>query len=308
MKDSIGVIVGRFQVPNPHFGHFELINFVASRHEEIVIFIGVSPLKFTKHDPLTFKIREEMLRDYLNNMELPGRYRIIPVEDCRQDNQWSDHLDYLIDQVAKGSEVCLYGSRASFLTSYIGKYPTCEFPEVDTYSGTQIRRFHGTPEGFWRTTSAQRVGIIHATQNQFPIVYSTVDIAVISKDQTVLLGRKANETSWQFIGGFVDTMDQTLKAAAARELAEETGIIVLRDHLQYIDSTQINDWRYRGQSDKVMTHLFMLILNNKAETINIKANDDIEELAWFSLEEAQVKLIIEHLPLYDLLEKKLCSK
>ena len=63
MKNTapIGVIVGRFQVPNIHDGHKALFDEVAARHERLIIFVGVHPFPATKSCPLDYATRAFML-------------------------------------------------------------------------------------------------------------------------------------------------------------------------------------------------------------------------------------------------------
>jgi len=58
---EIGVIVGRFQTPFLHEGHWEIINYVTYKHPRVFVFLGQSPLKCTQNDPLDFNTRRAMI-------------------------------------------------------------------------------------------------------------------------------------------------------------------------------------------------------------------------------------------------------
>lgn len=60
-----------------------------------------------------------------------------------------------------------------------------------------------------------------------------VCVAVLFED-TVLLEHRADNDSWGFIGGAVE-IEETLRQGAARELREETGIIVEPARLALLD-------------------------------------------------------------------------
>jgi len=63
--------------------------------------------------------------------------------------------------------------------------------------------------------------------SDYPIFYVTVDIVLLAVVdgvlQTLVIERGEEPTGWAFPGGFVEP-DEDLRAAAARELAEETGV------------------------------------------------------------------------------------
>jgi 8-oxo-dGTP pyrophosphatase MutT (NUDIX family) len=123
-----------------------------------------------------------------------------------------------------------------------------------------------------------------AHERIYPISWQTVDIAIINHDNLpfnvnyeILLGRKPNQTKFQFIGGFSDPTSPSLEVDAKREVAEETGLEV--DDIFYIGSTLIDDERYRSSVDKIKTAFFVATkVFNKAV-----AGDDIQEVRWFPI-------------------------
>lgn len=56
-NEDIGVVIGRFQTPFLTQGHDELLRFVASKHQKVLVFVGLSKTKPTTKNTLT-KIRE----------------------------------------------------------------------------------------------------------------------------------------------------------------------------------------------------------------------------------------------------------
>lgn len=109
----------------------------------------------------------------------------------------------------------------------------------------------------------------------YPTVFATVDV-IIRKDNKLLLGRKAKQDKFRFLGGFADpALDNSYEDAAKREAKEESDLDV--HTVRYLSSTRIDDPRYRGTEHCIITHLF-LAEEWSGEPV---ASDDIAELKWF---------------------------
>ena len=50
-KYDVGVIIGRFQVPELHQAHLDLIQAACNAHDKVIIFLGLSPLMVTQENP-----------------------------------------------------------------------------------------------------------------------------------------------------------------------------------------------------------------------------------------------------------------
>lgn len=286
-----GVIIGRFQTPELHSEHIKLIQYVLDRHEKVILFLGVSTTLANKKHPMDFITRKYMIEEQFGVSKLT----IMPLSDNKSDEIWSKQLDSKIKEVFPLGSVTIYGSRDSFIPYYKGVNKTLELQPDIFVSATDIRELASkkviaSPEF--------RAGIIYSVYNQFPIVYSTVDIAII-KDDEILLGQKLNETEWRFIGGFVDVTDESDEAAAKRETLEETGLEVA--DLEYVCSMQVEDWRYRGIKDRsIMTRFFKAKYIFGCPT----PQDDINALKWFKLTpELENILVEEHKKLFKKLIK-----
>lgn len=300
-----GVIVARMQSPYLTDGHRSLISFVASKCDAIVIVLGVSQAQFTDRNPLTFQMRRAMILNSYPYMQIEKIY------DHPSDEQWSKNLD---DLIAKYESPTLFGSRDSFLSSYTGVFPIHRFEPIYDVSSSKIRK--GIKEIFAIDFNKQmRIGLIYGIESRFPIVYSTVDVAIIGENQNMLLVRKPGEKEYRFLGGFVDTSDKNYMHAAFRELNEEISNLENSDiivPLKYIDSFKIDDYRYRGTKDSIMTNFFTIMVKDKnnpedKEFKKYNGGDDVEEeTKWFDIESFDISQLSQaHHILYEALKKYL---
>ncbi len=292
MKNSahVGVVIGRFQVPDLHDGHHHLIRYAAGRHEKILILAGSRNSFPTPRNPLSFPIRRALILSHYPEA------MVAEVMDHPSDAEWSRRVDNIVAALCPGMNAVLYGSRDSFIPYYQGSNETCEIPTITCKSGSDLRR--RIKEEVAHTPDFRR-GIIHAQMVRAPMPYPTVDIAVMKPDtNAVLLGQKPTDGGkYRFIGGFFDPeLDTSLESAARRETYEETGGIETADY-RYVGSRKVDDWRYRGSRDCIVTTLF------RADYIfgAPRASDDITSLEWFDLSQIPHVLVPEHKPLGEML-------
>lgn len=277
---DVGVIVGRFQVPDLHFAHRDLIQHVVDNHHKVIIFLGLSPLMVTQENPLDFEARKQMIL-----AEFPD-VNVLYVKDMPSDDVWSRNLDEKIDDLTTPAQsVVLYGGRDSFIEHYLGKYSTRELEQDVWIAGSEIRK-----EVSRKSVKASpdfRTGVVWAAYSRFPTVYTTVDIAVFNEDfQKILLGRKANETQFRLFGGFADPKSNSFEQDARREIHEEAGIEITDP--KYVGSFNIDDWRYRSEVDIIRTMLFIA----KYQSGPARPGDDIAEVRWFMINELDVSMIV----------------
>jgi len=293
---DVGVVIGRFQVDELHPGHKALIQHTKSQHPNIIIFIGVAPLEGTKNNPLSYQLREQMLRS-----EYP-KATILPIYDVYNDSVWSKNLDATIKKLYYGSTVTMYCGLDGFKPHYSGEFEVvAQDYSLQRYHGTDIRTKIGQSADH---QASFRAGIIHQTQKPYVNVKMCVDIAA-TKDGHVLLGHKRYEEAqgvgklWRFPGGQLDPDDVSLESAAKRELYEETGL-TCEGTLAYISSFQVGDWRNYGTGLSTFTAFFEC----EGAMGAAAARDDLDEIKWFPIDRETANLIVsEHAPLYcDLLD------
>ena len=282
---DVAIIVGRFQVNELHEAHIDLINSVIQKHDRVLLFLGNSIIRNTTSNPLDYRARRAMIADKFPNVEV--HY----INDNPSDTAWSKSLDKQIgEQLLPMQSVTLYGSRDSFLKAYSGKYNVCELEATTFISGTEVRR---RVCNNYPPTADYRAGMIAATAYRYPTAFQTVDIAVVNDKREILLARKPDEKKWRFIGGFSDPRSVSLEADARREVTEEASIEV--GDITYLGSTLIDDWRYRGEQDRIKTALFLAkYIYGKPE-----GSDDVAEVKWVPIGTGLTKDNIE--PLHHVL-------
>lgn len=292
----IGAIVARFQTPYLHDGHKALINAVRQKHNQAVILLGISPVLGSRRNPLDFQTRERMIKK-----EYPDLL-VLPLRDHPIDTLWSQNLDQILTETFPGKPFLLYGGRDSFIPFYSGKFDVNEIENVGSHSSTILRDQISD-----RVLDSEefRTGVIYAYSNTYLKVYPTVDIAVFKNNKKeILLGKKTIDNKWRLLGGFSDPTDDNYEMAAKRELTEECGEIDSTP-MQYEGSFRVNDWRYKNESDKIITTLF----STDFVSGEPKGSDDISEVKWFSLAEVNEMMLVketasEHFPQLSTLIKK----
>ena len=275
---DVGVIVGRFQVPELHDAHLDLIQTVCEAHDKVIIFLGLAPVRVTRENPLDFEARKQMILEAFPNVIV--QY----VEDMPSDQVWSRKLDAQIERLTTPVQtVVLYGGRDSFIAHYSGKHPTAELVQDTFISGSEARKRISRKST--KATADFRAGVIWASQSMFPKCHPTVDVAIFNDDCTkILLCRKENEKEYRLVGGFINPGD-TAEASARREVYEETGLEITDP--EYVGSFVIDDWRYRNEVDKITSFLFKA----KRFSGTPRPDDDIVECRWFDVKELKQSLL-----------------
>ena len=317
MINTLGVIVARFQVAELTQGHHSLIEHVLDHNDRVLICLGERDKVPGARNPLPFIVRKRMIEEVYGK-----RISVHELRDQPSDARWSEALDQLIADHIPRHQVTLYCSRDGFAPYYSGRHPIEIVEVAASESGTQQRaaisldftkrnhhhQWGGKPRTIWQQpwTRDYRRGFIAAATARHPIVFSTVDIALMNSARTHLwLGQKpTDEGRWRFFGGFVDPRDTSRKAAARRELLEEVSGITIDETIEYVDSLAVDDFRYRDELDGVMTDLFIATLADGQPI----AADDITAVGYFPLTELMDRLVTGHQPLGELLLTHLTLK
>jgi 8-oxo-dGTP diphosphatase len=125
---------------------------------------------------------------------------------------------------------------------------------------------------------------------EYPRPAVTVDIAIVTRDEPprILLIRRKHDPFagyWALPGGFVD-MDESLEAAARRELIEETGV-------ETVSLVQVGAFGDPQRDPRGRTISVIYLAQVDENAVRPQAADDATEVGWFSLARPP-KLAFDH--------------
>lgn len=109
-------------------------------------------------------------------------------------------------------------------------------------------------------------------------------IAVVVYEGRFLLVKRKNQPNagtWGFAGGHVE-IGETALAAAARELAEETGVIAQPE--RYITNIDVIT---RDGAGAIAYHFLLAVVECRYISGTPVASDDVSDAGWFTSTEAQ---------------------
>ena len=147
--------------------------------------------------------------------------------------------------------------------------------------------FRGEPMPTWDTLpepqrTAWTAAIAASTGNRWNSArpWLTADTVVLRGDTVLLIQRKdePHQGCWALPGGYVD-QGETSRAAAARELEEETGILADPAELTQIGAYDAVD---RDSRDRVVTVAYLLEVVSGQQAV---AGDDAAAAGWWSLDD-----------------------
>lgn len=137
---KLGIVCGRFQVPELHEGHKKLIDQAIEENDKVLVIICSSTVPNKERNPYSRSFRIEMIN------KIYPKLSIEILDDEELDEDWSAMLDFIVSEfinihtdMPSNAEVTLYHGRDSFKDYYSGTYTTKEIKSVPGVSGTQIR-------------------------------------------------------------------------------------------------------------------------------------------------------------------------
>jgi len=135
--------------------------------------------------------------------------------------------------------------------------------------------------------------------------YTTNLCYLINDKNQVLLAKKYDESNFRFIGGFVKVEDDDLDDSVKRVIHKEAGSDINCGDFKMLFSTKVNDWRFRGENDKIMTNFYVC----NYLWGNIQASNDIMELKWFDIDTIKESdIMVDHQDILNKFKKNLKNK
>lgn len=296
---KIGIVIGRFQLDQPHAGHKQVLDWARTLSDRVIVFAGTGVVRSPKN-PLKYQQVKQGIEQISGTYMLSkGLLKIFKLEDNTSDKVWVDNLLETVRGMTQDSdEITYFGSRDSKTLELLAKRKQNihKVEELYNISATEWRK--KIP---YTSDPLFRAGYIKAVQDVFPSHGAVADALIVADDH-ILLGYKGKHDQWGLIGGFCDPEDKDIGDTCIREALEETGLTVTKKALSYVGTAQCDSWEYRDHLSPFTTAFRI----DYKESMGVPtAGDDIDELDWVKLEDAVKMDLPKH---HKMLIKKLIPK
>lgn len=291
-----------------HKGHYSVVKQMhqAKDVEEIIIGIGSSQLEHTLNNPFTFEEREEMLR---KSLILKKPFYIIPIPDINNHPIWVAYVEKLTPEF----KIVYTGNPLVKKLFEEKDYQVRDINHDYQISATKVRELMITG-GNWqnylsqggidvitRIRGAERLKNIYCAHLRPGV---TVDALINYKNEgIVLIQRKTKENDafggwWALPGGFLNTGEESLTDAVAREVGEETSLQTKSSDYKLFD-------QYSDPQRDPRGHIISLVFETLVDEGNLIAADDAEDIKVFPFNQLPTRLAFDHNKiLNDYLEKR----
>lgn len=296
-QEAVGVIRGRFQVPELHEGHRFLFSYVLQRHQDVLVILS-DPYISNSADALSFAMQKMMIESTYPGRKLRfAECSRIPSSRLMR----SKVLDDVIEREFPGRRAIIYGSRESIVHSYDGRFEKHETPTIFSGSGTEIRKAIEIVDSV-----EFRMGVIYSAVHRRPIGYPAVDVAVVSKNRgcVLLVGWAEEEGMLRFPGSFFEFgKDVSYEVAGVRCVAKELPGIEIGT-MRLVASHTIEDYRYKRSQDGVITTLMAAPVAAPWIDGNPVPGIGVDSAQWVDFEKVPSVLVEAHRPLGEIMVNK----
>lgn len=228
---KIGVLIGRFQVPEPHEGHVFLMKRILEVSNELLILVGSANKARSMKNPYTFLERRTAIFKVLGEGNTM-RVNVLPLNDyLYSDDQWMADVAATINQTLgnQKAEVTLYGHFKEG-NDYLKWFPQFKYQNIESTietSGTELRNAHRhlLPQMVQQEYAQYEEDRQKFINYPYPdCLQANCGDAVVVCLGHVLLIQRENGT-WALPGGHKHNYENFLDCAI-REMYEETNLRV----------------------------------------------------------------------------------
>lgn len=308
------VYIGRFQPF--HNGHADVLSKISQYAKKTLVIIGSISAPRTPKNPFSFEERKEMItkNTHIQYMQVSG------VLDYTYDStRWIEAVSEIVKSASKaGDKIAIAGHKKDNSSSYLEWFRQWEFIEVDSYThygeqvnATDIRNRYfenkiGQIDGYIPystlefmldfTTKSEYNSLINEYKYNknykkswenapYPVTFVTTDALVVQSGHILMVQRKfePGKGLWALPGGFL-AEGFTLEESMLKELKEETSIHLQDEVLRRnISNMKVFDAVDRAQRGRVITHVYLIELDDTRDLPKVVGADDAEKAEWVPL-------------------------
>lgn len=292
---KLGVLIGRFQVPEMHEGHRFIVKRMQEQCDEVLILFGSANRARSVKNPFTYKERTTAAHNLF-----PGVWTA-PLNDyLYNDSQWmADVAATIALMQAEIKHVCRYDQELKIVlyghhkdgNDYLKWFPQYEYVNINSdidVSGTEVRNsfMHMLPENVQADAAYFIKERITFKDYPYPdsLNICCADAVVECLGHILLIKRKftPGAGSWALPGGHKNT-NETFLQCALRELKEETNLRIPEPVLiGSIKSTRLFDNPRRSSGIPKLTLAAHIVVKPNPDGSLPRANgsDDAAETRW----------------------------
>lgn len=314
------VFIGRFEPF--HNGHHAVVTRALSLAQEVIVLVGSAGKPRTIRNPWNGSEREVMIRAAFAAES--DRLIVRPLRDhLYNDPLWVTDVQRIVAEVARpGARVGMIGHRKDQSSYYLEMFPQWELVNsvnVAGVSASDLRDYlfgggsgdvgkdllikAAVPAPVFAMLTGFRDGphfaqLVREFQyireyrkswsvSPYPPTFVTADAVIVHSGHVLLVQRRdePGKGLWAFPGGFLDK-NESLRAAAIRELSEETGVALsARDLAGALRGNEVFDHPERSLRGRTITHAFYFEFP-VGELPKVVAASDAHQAQWFPTSEA----------------------
>jgi bifunctional NMN adenylyltransferase/nudix hydrolase len=327
MKYDLLVFIGRFQPL--HLGHQEVIERAISMSKQVLVLVGSANSARTVRNPFTYLERSALI-----NKLYPTVITKPLNDHTYNDTAWvsevQSHVKAALVPTGKWNangtadyNIGLIGHNKDHTSYYLKMFPdytSVSVEHINKLSATPIRNlmYEGVAKNRWEyisVLSLEAFDMISKFQDTEPFLslknqydylkeykvkygkgpFLTADSLVQVGGKILLIerGKEYGHGLFALPGGFVNDCE-TFKAAALRELKEETNLRVPLPVLQgSIKNRVLFDDPNRSERGRLITECYYILLANDTKLPEVRGGDDADKAFWLNISDLKAEEMFE---------------